>query len=32
MATDLVCEMVVPSDKLMAVSKAELWEIVTVEL
>ncbi len=32
MATDLVWEMVVPSDKLKAVSKAEMWEIATVEL
>lgn len=32
MATDLVWEMVVQSDKLKAVSKAEMWEIATVEL
>lgn len=31
MATDLVWEMVVPSDKLKAVSKAEMWETVTAE-
>ena len=31
MATDLVWEMVVLSDKLKAVSKAEMWETATIE-